>query len=379
MKKVFVDREKLSSRYIPPKLPHRDPQLRTLRSLVGDALKGDSLNPRVVQLLGPTGTGKTSSVYLLHREFEGRGVPHTFLYVNLRIEGSTPFLLFSSLYEKATGFPAPRNLSAQELLRLFLRKVLSFKIPALVVLDEVEYHARGAISSVIYTLTRLQEVDEKASRVNIVFIARSSSWLKLLDPAERSSLGNLVVSYPPYTKDQLFDILAYRASEAFAAGAITDDVLHWLSDYTCTYMASDVRRALDTLFYAGVVAEQEGAMRVTLDHVVKALRHMDSFIAPADIPRLNMHEQATLYSALKILENSRKPYVKLSELWEKYLVVSEQIALEPLPLDEFEDLVQRLVDVGALLTEGPARISPAPSLNLEMIAASLKSRRYSYA
>ncbi|MCD6357386.1 MAG: hypothetical protein J7L75_02285, partial [Thermoproteales archaeon] len=185
-------------------------------------------------------------------------------------------------------------------------------------------------------------------------------------------------SYPPYTREQLFDILLYRASEAFRDGAVGEDIVQWLADYTYTYMASDVRRALDTLFYAGILAEQEGSSKVMLDHVLKALRNLDAFIAPADVQRLSPYEQAVLYSALKLMEFSSKPYVRLSELWEKFLVVIEQVGLDALKLEEFEDIVQRLVDMGALLTEGPARIAPAPSINLEVVEASLKSLRYSY-
>ncbi|RLF05909.1 MAG: hypothetical protein DRK00_03150 [Thermoprotei archaeon] len=375
---VFIDREKLSSRYVPPQLPHRDAQLRTLEELLHDVVRGEAEMPRVIQLVGPTGTGKTSSVYLLHRRLSARGGEHLFIYLNLRIEGSTPFLLFSTLYERLTGHPASRSLSAQEVLRKFLRKLREGGKPALIVLDEVEYHAKGSLSSVIYTLTRLQEMGVDALQVATLFVARSLSWLKLLDPAERSSLGNIVISYPPYTREQLFDILLYRASEAFKEDAAGEDLIQWLADYTYTYMASDVRRALDTLFYAGILAEQDGSSRVTLDHVLKALRNLDAFIAPADVQRLSPYEQVVLYSALKLMEISSKPYVRLSELWEKFLVVSEQVGLDTLSLGEFEDIVQRLVDMGALLTEGPARIAPAPSINLEVVEASLKSLRYSY-
>lgn len=366
---VFIDREKLSSRYVPPKLPHRDIQLETLRSLVDDVIQGDTLTPRTVVLVGSTGTGKTSSVLLVNKVLESKH-KHIFSYLNMRMEGETPFQIFSSLYEKTIGVPAPRNLSALELLKETLDSIRKSGVPTFLVFDEVEFHARSSLRSVLYTLTRLNEISPFPLQAVVVFIARGLDWLKLLDPAERSSLGNIVVKYPPYSREQLFDILSYRASEAFRSGAVSESVLKWLADYTFTYMNGDVRRALDTLFHAGVLADQKRADRVTLSDVVEALRNIETFIAPADVGNLTIYEKLLLFTVLRLAEN--KPYVKMSELRDEFALIIEQFDLEPVTIEEFEDLVQNLADMGALLAEGPARIAPAPSLNIEVLKQSLK-------
>jgi hypothetical protein len=62
----------------------------------------------------------------------------------------------------------------------------------------------------------------------------------------------------------------------------------------------------------------------------------------------------------------------LSEVWEEMLSLAEQLALEPPKPEDFEDIVQRLVDLGALLSEGPARIAPAPTLNVEAVTSVLR-------
>ena len=367
---IFVEKERLSSNYVPERLLHRDYQLSVLRELLLDAVERRATMLRTVVVIGPTGVGKTSSIVLLHRSFQARGLRYMFAHVNMRIEGETPFQLFSSLYEKLTGVQASRSLGAQELLKEIAGVLRKRDLPALLVFDEVEFHARSSLRSVIYALVRLHEIVAVPVPVSMVFIARSLDWLKLLDSAERSSLGNLIVRYPPYSREQLYDILSYRASESFAKGAIGDDVIRWLAEYTYTYMSSDVRRALDTLLYAGILAEQEDSGRVSLRHVVSALRNLETFIAPADVESLSMREKILLYALLQLVK--AKPYVRLSELWEEYNSLLESYGEKQVDYEEFEDLVQHLADIGALMVEGPTRVAPAPSLNLEAIRSHLK-------
>lgn len=368
MSSLLIDREKLSSRYVPPKLPYRNEQLAILRSFLSDLVQGEATSYRVAVLVGPTGTGKTSSMVLLHRALAKDGWMHAFAHVNMRMTGDTPFQLFSALYECVTGSPASRSLSAYELLKETFSELKRKEMPALLVFDEVEFHAKSAIRSALYTLTRLHELQHVQAA--LVFIARNMDWLKLLDPAERSSLGNFIVRYPPYSKEQLLGILTYRAEEAFKSGAIGHDVLSWLAEYTHAYMQGDVRRALDTLLLAALLAEQEGASRVEVRHLVTALKQAEVFVAPADVERLTVYEKLTLYAALRASRSN--PYTRLSEIREELLSLTEQLGLEPPSPEEFEDIVQRLIDMGALLAEGPARIAPAPTLNAEAIAADIK-------
>ncbi|MEM3137729.1 MAG: hypothetical protein QW760_04360, partial [Thermofilaceae archaeon] len=133
-----------------------------------------------------------------------------------------------------------------------------------------------------------------------------------------------------------------------------------------------------TLLYAGILAEQENYGKVTKDHVITALRGMEAFIAPAEVERLNVHEKLVLYATLRLTEHSSKPYVKISELWDEFNLLLEQFRVRQINFNEFENIVQKLSDLGALLSEGPARISASSTLNLELIEATLKSVQQEY-
>ncbi|MCJ7771059.1 hypothetical protein MUP37_05735, partial [Candidatus Bathyarchaeota archaeon] len=60
---IFTDRNKLSPRYLPPLLPHRDGQIRSLESMFDDSLdRIAETYLRTVQIIGGVGVGKTSTV-----------------------------------------------------------------------------------------------------------------------------------------------------------------------------------------------------------------------------------------------------------------------------------------------------------------------------
>lgn len=57
---IFLDRDKLSPRYIPSMLPHRNNQIDSLLSFYRDALDHiDNVFLRIAQIVGGVGTGKT--------------------------------------------------------------------------------------------------------------------------------------------------------------------------------------------------------------------------------------------------------------------------------------------------------------------------------
>ena len=67
-KKIFLDKMKLSTRYAPPNLPHRDKQLEELDNFFRDSLTDPSKDfLKALQIIGPAGSGKTSR--MIHRIF----------------------------------------------------------------------------------------------------------------------------------------------------------------------------------------------------------------------------------------------------------------------------------------------------------------------
>jgi archaeal cell division control protein 6 len=68
---IFVNKEVMRASYTPEDLPHREPEIRQLGSILVPALRGDT--PSNVFIYGKTGTGKTACVKYVGKELNRKG------------------------------------------------------------------------------------------------------------------------------------------------------------------------------------------------------------------------------------------------------------------------------------------------------------------
>lgn len=332
MPKIFADKEKLSPSYIPARLPHREAQLKTLLDLIDVERVKETVYPKYIQVIGPIGSGKTSSCIklgkLLEQKALSKGLNLKSIYVNLRLEGSSRFMAFKSMVERVAFEAVSRSLSPDEVLKQFIETLKARKLMALIIVDEVDFHVRRSKETVVYDLTRLHELTlgESPNVLGTIFIARDPDWVNLLDPAERSTLGNIKVLFPPYSKAQVFDILEYRASEALVPGAVSHEVLDFISSIVVQPPRNgDVRFALDLLLYSGVLAEEQGFDRITIDHVRSVYGKSVDSILLSDFEELSIEEKVLLLATAKALFSTTSPYVDLSGVEEQSVVLLKEL------------------------------------------------------
>mgnify|MGYP000129573395 CR=1 FL=1 len=361
---IFVDRDKLSPRYIPERLPHREEEIKTTMSFFKDLINGFPCNyTRIIQFIGPTGMGKTCSAYhvmsSLDKSLKGLGIDFKPIYFNLKLEVSSKFVFYNSLAEKIDPVISSRSLSPSEQLREIVRYVKNKGLKLLLVIDEVdEFLKKSSEVDLVYDLTRLSEMclGEVSGIVGIIFIARDRNWRRHLSKAERSTLGNLVVFFRPYNKEQVVDILKYRVSEAFEKGVIDDEVIEFVADVTVRYAESDIRYALDVLLYSGVVAENEGMNMVTLDHVRHVLGMFSQVLTYRDIEELDPESKIVLLSIARALKVLNKQYVSLDEVRSSYKMVCEEYGVKRSPWAELEEKIQELYERGIIDVRGVNKI-----------------------
>lgn len=367
---VFASREKLSSKYVPERLPHRDGQLAQLRVFFGDLYEGAPYF-KVVQLVGSVGAGKTSAALLFLRELRGSVGGVDTVYVNVRmLSEPSPFLVYAALLE-AVGSRASRSLSAGEVFLRLVKAVERRGRVYVIVVDEADVlvgskSLRGG--RVIYNLTRLPELGVK-SVGGVVFISRREDWAESLAPEERSSLGSLVVRFPRYSREQIGDILRYRVSEAFREGVVGDEVVDYVADVTVNYLESDVRKALDLLLYAGTIAELEKSRRVTVEHVTRALKSVlgSAFVSPEVLSSLSLHEKIVLYAVLLALSNGGTGYAELPMVREYTEMIYESFSLKRPQGPLVDTALQRLYDLGIVTMNGPLKLYIPVELDVDRL------------
>ncbi|MEM0223337.1 MAG: hypothetical protein QXJ99_02930 [Thermofilum sp.] len=356
---LLINPQALSSRYVPSRLPHRDEQLSRLYSLIREPLVGKTFL-QVIQLIGPVGTGKTSSDFLVVQRLREEAPSLSHLYVNLRsLSEPSPWLIFSFISSQV-GARLSRSISAGEAF-LKLVKLLEKDDSKRYVITVDEADELTGVKSlkggrVVYNLTRLPELGAK-NVAAVVFIARRAEWCLGLAEEEKSTLGSVVIRYPPYTLEQLVDIITYRASEAFRGGALEEGVAEHVARATLDLFGGDVRAALDLLLYAGFIAESEGARRVGLKHVEKALAQVtgSGYISEETIRGLTRAERMVLAAALLSVEQLGQLSIPLALIEENFEALSRQLG-ERIPREERDEALQKLHDAGLLRFNGPLRV-----------------------
>ena len=356
---IFRDKSKLSPRYVPSELPHREKQIEQIDHIFRSSYSSPSKFPlAVLQIVGPAGIGKTSTVLkfskLLTDKFLQNRLTLKIAYVNLKLQGGNKYAIYRFVLERVAPELPSQGLSAEEMLRYMLRYLYENNIYLLIILDEIDYLIKiSKDTGIIYDLTRLNEFDPDApcNVKGVIFIARSTDFYHKLDQAELSTLGRVPMEFPIYSIKEVSDILVNRCLEAFIANAIGSNVIDEVAKFTVSPANnSDIRYALDLLLYAGNLAEVQGTGRVTLDHIRKVHGQIHSSINTEEIEELSKSQIFTLMAVVRALRAKKKQYVELKEIRIRAQELSEEFKLKKLDVEDYlNDLeTRKIIEIRSL-------------------------------
>jgi cell division control protein 6 len=356
---IFKDRSRLSPRFVPEELPHRQQQVDQIVHVFSDAAGDPDRFPlTVLQVIGTAGIGKTSTVIrstrLLEEKFAKNRLSLKTAYINLKLQGGNKFAIYRFLLERLAPDLPSQGLSAEEMLRYLLRYLRDNRQYALVVMDEIDYLIKTSKdTSIIYDLTRLNEFepDRPCNVKGVIFIARSTDFYSRLDAAELSTLGRVPMEFHQYTLEQVSDILLSRTGQAFNPKAIGSDVIDKVAKITTSAEVNgDVRYALDLLLYAGNLAESQGTGRVTLDQVRKVHGQTHPTITTEEIDQLSKNHIVSLVAVVRALKGKKKQYVELKDVRLQASEVAEQAGMKKIDVEDYlDDLkARRLIDMRSL-------------------------------
>lgn len=348
--KIFLDRSKLSARYIPEELHHREREISLLMTMFKDSyIKPEQFLFSTPQIVGRSGIGKTSTIIkfsgMLENEFTRAGLTLKVAYINLKLQGGNKYAVYRFLLEKIAPELPSQGLSAEEMLRYLLSYLYENKLYTLIILDEIEFLLRSnKDSGIIYDFTRLNEFDlsKHCNVIGVIFIARSTDFHDKIDSSELSTLGRIPIEFLPYSEEQISDILVTRTSESFNPKVVGTDIIDEVSLITTSsQVGGDVRYALDLLLYAGNLAEANGSDRITLEQIRKVHGHSRPSITMEDLKELPKSYLLTLMAILKVQNKKKKQYVELKEIRAYALELAEEQKVKKF---EFEDCMNDLLD-----------------------------------
>ena len=365
---IFLDRSKLSPRYVPAELPHREKEIERIYHTFRDSFNSPERFPlTIMQIVGPAGIGKTSTVLatmrLLDDQFEKNRLKMKVAYVNLKLQGGNKYAIYRFILEKIAPELPAQGLSAEEMLRFLLRYLIENKIFAFIVLDEIDYLIKiTKDSGIIYDLTRLNEFDpESPCHVKgVVFVARSTEFYSKLDQAELSSLGRVPVRFPMYSLKQVGDILSKRCSEAFQPRIVGSDLIDKVSEITVSSdVKGDIRYSLELLLYAGNLAESNNAGAVSLEHILKVHSQIHPSLTLDQIRELSKNQLVTLLAVTIAMRVRDKNYVDIREIRSHAIAICEDLKIRKLEVEDYlEDLrTKNIIEIRSLKEIGIHSVS----------------------
>jgi cell division control protein 6 len=321
-KALFVDRRVLTPEYVPDKLLFREQQINTIAEVLSPILHGSK--PSNLLLYGKTGTGKTAVArYVLSRlKAEVSGKKLTVAYVNTRISG-TEYRTLSELAQ-AFGLTIPfTGLSIGEVMSRIVRELQATGARAIFVMDEIDYLVKIFGDGILYEFTRINDRIAPAS-LTLIGISNDLKFKDLLEPRVLSSLGEEETVFPPYTVEELREILRERAFAAFRKGIFSESAIN-----LCAAMAGtehgDARRAVDLLRIAGEVAEREGLQSIDDTCVKKASEKMEHDRVEEALRSLPIHNKIILMAVSRFETGTNTGEVYLA-----YTSLSKKLSTEAL-------------------------------------------------
>jgi len=348
-KALFTDRTVLSPDFVPDRLPFRDAQIKGVAEVLATILHGSK--PSNLLLYGKTGTGKTAVASYVLSKLKGEVTPSSGLvvaYVNTR-QANTEYRTLAEL-GAALGVQIPfTGLSTGEVIARIFREVQAKKAKLIVVLDEIDYLVKAFGDGTLYEFTRSSE-RLTPGFVSLVGISNDLKFKEGLDPRVLSSLSEEELVFPPYTVEELRQILNVRAEAAFKKSTVTPSAIN-----LCAAMAGsehgDARRAVDLLRIAGEVAEREGLRQVDDNCVKKASDKMEHDRVEEAIRSLPVQNKIILIAATKFQSGSNT-----GELYLAYGNLCKRAGIETLTQRRVSGILAELDLLGlveaAVVSEG---------------------------
>ena len=289
---LFRDIDTFDPDFVPEQLNHRETQYRELAYRIGPALNGHA--PMNAILRGSPGTGKTTTVRRLFYDIEEITRKTIPIYVNCR-QNHTLLAVYHSISRDLLGYASPsRHLEdIREGIAAYLRQK---GVRLLVCFDDANYLiAAGTYNILLYQLLRLYEKWDGVRGAGIIAVTSDlhQSLAREADASVWSVFHATEITFMPYTKTEIRDILSDRIQQGLYPGVMSVSALKHIVDMTAS--ERDLRVGIALIRAATMQAEKDGRRKVTRQDVMGVVGTVGSPALAVRAISLSASERALLY------------------------------------------------------------------------------------
>ena len=327
---LFKSEKKLDNNYVPKKLLHREKELSLLSQLFLELITNPNSLSRKILIVGKTGIGKTATIKIFGEMLVFAAAKRSglikYVHINCRKERTSYKVLIKIVRTLNENFPK-RGYSPQDLLDIIVDIVNNQNLHLLIVLDELSYLINKG-GDLIYSLTRINDdLFNSQQHLSIIGIARDLSCLSNLDVSTMSTLQRNIIHFKNYDREQLCDILEYRAEIGLNENVISDKLIELVAELV--YQSGDIRYGLNLLWKATKIAENQNLKYISMECVRLANQDIVPFSAIDVLKYMPVQKGIFLLAIITALKKSGRIQVSVLEITNSYLVICENLGIQP--------------------------------------------------
>jgi cell division control protein 6 len=337
---IFLNENSLFPSYLPPKLLCRDREYNFLKSI----LKEFDFCSQSALIVGELGFGKTTLSNFVSSEILKKNSRIKYVPIAcLECKKSFYQLLLKIIRSFIPNFPL-RGYSLSELIKYLIYALKNSKSSVIVLIDDLEFLIDKNLQS-IYNLSRFKEsiFDEKL-KICFIYTLGNENYLEKLNKEYVGFIKKNIIKLKKYSKGEIEEILAYRASLAFQKNKVQPKAIELIAQLASE--TGNLAYAIEILWRAGKYAEYEKAKQLIDKHVLKACNEVSPKIRHDLNKFLNFHEKLFLMAILKSLEKTSMSYVSIGEVKKVYEYICKEYNEKPRKHTQLWEYMHNLKKVG---------------------------------
>ncbi|MDL5362072.1 Cdc6/Cdc18 family protein [Halalkalicoccus sp. NIPERK01] len=353
---IFANRELVRVGHVPElgRVVGRDDEINEVGGALGPATRGGP--PETTIIYGKTGTGKSLVSRCVTREANRRAeendVSLQYAYVDCSDYQSetqaSREMARELISHLGTDESVPRTgISAADYRDITWELLEKYAVDSFVViLDEID---KLSDDQLLRSLSRARESGKSDTFIGVICISNKIAYRERLNERVDSSLQDNELIFDPYDAGELQDILEHR-KDAFKEDVLDDDVIPKTAALAAREHG-DARKAVETFYEAGRLAEKANASRVTVDYV-------DDAITQAEVNRFERlvsgqtpHVKHILRALALLTEDKQQSRFKTAEIYDLYERIAETEETDPLSYDRVARLLKEQSFLGITESE----------------------------